>query len=160
MRTVRRGVRLSVIEELRSLEERVVSRLAELRPLVEEYEQLQQVADRLGFDEQKPAARGARRRQRPSPRQRPSVKSSPSARQGRKPKPRRASSRRTDVSTKAVGAERRARILELIEQRPGITVPDLSRELGVDPPPLYRAVRKLQSDAVVRKEGKSLTLMP
>ena len=60
--------------------------------------------------------------------------------------------------TRATGAERRARVLALIEQRPGISVPDISKELGVDPPPLYRVVRKLQSDGVVKKEGRALRL--
>lgn len=116
-----------------------MSRLKELRPLVEEYEQLRQVADRLGVDvnaagEKQPAARK------------------------RRSAPRRTSSRRAPGGTKAVGAERRARVLELIEQRPGITVPDLSRELAVEPPPLYRTVRKLQSEGVIKKDGKSLKL--
>jgi hypothetical protein len=130
---------LSVLDEVRGLEKRVVSRLKELRPLVEEYEQLRQVADRLGVDvnaagEKQPAARK------------------------RRSAPRRTSSRRAPRGTKAVGAERRARVLELIEQRPGITVPDLSRELAVEPPPLYRTVRKLQSEGVIKKDGKSLKL--
>jgi DNA-binding MarR family transcriptional regulator len=49
-------------------------------------------------------------------------------------------------------------VLELIEQRPGITVSEISTELGVDPPPLYRVVRKLQSDGLIDKDGPALRL--
>ena len=39
---------MSVIDELKGLEDRVARRLKELRPLVEEYRELEQVAQRLG----------------------------------------------------------------------------------------------------------------
>jgi DNA-binding Lrp family transcriptional regulator len=49
-------------------------------------------------------------------------------------------------------------MVELIAERPGITVSELSSELGVAPPPLYRVVRKLLADSIVIKEGTSLRL--
>jgi hypothetical protein len=39
---------MPVLEELRRVEQQVLARLRELRPLVGEYEQLRQVAERLG----------------------------------------------------------------------------------------------------------------
>ena len=66
--------------------------------------------------------------------------------------------RRQPGGTQRAGAERRERMLALIRERPGITVPELSDALDVDAPSLYRVVRKLQSDGIVAKDGKSLRL--
>jgi DNA invertase Pin-like site-specific DNA recombinase len=130
---------VSVLNEVRALEQRVVRRLGELRPLIEEYNELKRVAERLGVDVDaaKPAPKP--RKRTPTRRRRPAK-----------------TSRRSAGGTRAVGAERRARVIELVEGRPGITVTEISRELGVEPPPVYRVVRKLQADGVVKKEGKGL----
>ena len=66
------------------------------------------------------------------------------------------SSRRRPGGTRSTGAKRRARILELVRERSGITVLDVSKDIGVDPPPIYRVVRKLQAEGLVKKEGTSL----
>jgi len=137
---------MSVLEDLHALEERVAARLRELRPLVEEYAELQRTAERLKIDVDaapRSAPSGGRAAAAPK-RTRPA---------GRR---RRASQRTAKGGTRAKGAERRARMLSLIEERPGITVRELSRELGVDAPPLYRVVRKLQAEGVVKKEGQAL----
>ena len=39
---------MSVIDDLKGLEDRVAQRMTELRPLVDEYRELEQVAERLG----------------------------------------------------------------------------------------------------------------
>jgi hypothetical protein len=58
---------VSVIDELRGLEERVAKRMQELRPLVDEYNELEQYAQRLGVsprdgaDTSAPARRSTRR---------------------------------------------------------------------------------------------------
>ena len=143
---------MSVLNDVRELEQRVASRLRELQPLIEEYEELRRVAERLGIDVE---AAGRARARTTSAKARPkrAAKRRPTA---RKPAP--SSARRRPGGTRAAGAERRSRVLELIERRPGITVPEISRELGVDPPPLYRVVRKLVAEGTVKKEGKSLQL--
>jgi hypothetical protein len=138
-----RTLSVSVLDDLRGLEERVVTRLNELRPLVEEYQELQRVDVTA---EPKPASARSRRTRPPQRRRAARSKSG-------------ANSRRRPGGTRATGAERRARILELIGQNPGIIVPDIARDLGVDPPPLYRVVRKLQEEGVIVKEGKSLRLV-
>jgi DNA-binding MarR family transcriptional regulator len=61
--------------------------------------------------------------------------------------------------TQGVGAERRERVLTLIGERPGITVSELSEEIGVDAPSLYRVVRRLLQDQAVRKDGRGLWLV-
>lgn len=139
---------LSVLDDLHGFEQRVVARMEELRPLVAEYEELQKVAARMGID-----AAAAQRAETPARRR---TRSAPATRK-RSAKPS-ASSRQRPGGTKATGAERRARILELIGERPGITVSELSQDIGVAPPPLYRVVRKLQAEGVVKKEGTALRL--
>lgn len=164
---------LTVLEELRAVEERIVARLTELRPAVEEYEELQRVAERLGIDvsaqRQLPSAEPAARAEEPAV-TKPAPARKPAARAKRAPSgtrkraaPKRASKARAKAAakpggTRAKGAERRDQVVALIRERPGITVPDISQQLGLEPPPVYRVIRKLQSAGVVVKEGKSLRL--
>ena len=53
---------MSVIEELNGLEHRVARRMKELRPLVNEYRELEQVAQRLGLSAAAPSADNERTR--------------------------------------------------------------------------------------------------
>jgi predicted HTH transcriptional regulator len=139
---------VSVLEDLRNVEERVAARLQELQPLVEEYEELRRIADRLGLDvntaQPKPTKPAKTRRV--------------AAKRAGATSTRRRSTRRRAGGTQATGQERRERVLEMIKERPGITVPDISATMGVDAPSLYRVVRKLVADGTVKKEGKQLTL--
>jgi hypothetical protein len=154
-----KGRSLSVLNDLRGLEQRVLARLAELRPLIEEYEELQRVAERLGVD---PSAAPSRSSRPPAKSTRASRRAKPTRRRPAKRAPRRqagSSSRRRPGGTRATGAERRARVLSLIKQQPGISVPEIAKDIGVEPPPLYRVVRKLQEEGVIVKEGKSLRLV-
>src|SRR5690242_14575203 len=41
---------VSVLDDVRGLEQRVIARLRELRPLIEEYEELNRIAGQLGLD--------------------------------------------------------------------------------------------------------------
>ena len=147
----------SVMEELRSLERHIVSRMEELRPLVAEYQELEQIAQRLGLDTST-AAEPAAKPTPPKPRAKAqAAKRKPAARRP-KPGPKAAPRATERVGTRAIGAQRREHVLTLIGERPGITVPDISGELGVDAPPLYRVVRKLQSEGLITKQGKELRL--
>jgi ribosomal protein S25 len=139
---------VSVFDELRAMEQRFAQRAAELAPLVEEYNELVRVAEKLGFELESPGAKKpAKRAARKPAKKRPQAKRAASG-----------DSRRRPGGTRALGEQRRARVLELIGGQPGITVPDISRRLGVDAPPVYRIIRKLQAEGVVDKEGKSLRL--
>jgi hypothetical protein len=169
----RKDISLSVLEELRAVEERIVARLGELRPAVEEYEELQRVAERLGIDAEAVTRRssgGQAERAEPSvkkaappARRKPAGAARPAARARRRATPARAARKRDTATgqpggTRAKGAERREQVVALIRERPGITVPDLSQELGLEPPPVYRVIRKLQATGVVVKEGRNLRL--
>jgi DNA-binding MarR family transcriptional regulator len=43
-----------------------------------------------------------------------------------------------------------------VRARPGITVRDAGKELGVDPTRLYRVVSRLEARGELRKNGRSL----
>lgn len=130
---------MSVLEELREYERRVIERLNELKPLVDEYHQLEQLAERLGLD--RDATAKPRRQSRPVKRSRTTTAlpgSSRGAKPGRKP-------------------HRRDQVLQLINERPGITVPDLGKAIGVDPTGLYRVVRQLEKEGLVTKSGMEVS---
>jgi hypothetical protein len=176
-----------VLDDLRVVEERIAARLAELEPLVQEYNELQQIAERLGIYRERalaeaaaiaatpqtaaapapapaPAPKAAAPKPKPVAKAKAKAKPKAAAKPKAKAAPRRraakgAAVRRQPGGTQKAGAERRERMLELIRERPGITVPELSVALETDAPSLYRVVRKLLSDGTVAKDGKSLRLV-
>lgn len=130
---------MSVIDELKGLEDRVAQRMAELRPLVDEYQQLEQVAERLGLS---PAPKAA-----PPPRRR-STAPRPRARTA-------AAGGRPSARARSNGG-RRDQLMEVVKAQPGITVREVGTRLGVDPTSLYRIVHKLEQDGALRKNGREL----
>jgi MarR family protein len=147
------GGRMSVEEELRDLERRVAGRLKELRPLVDEYHELERIARRLGLDDGASAGGEA-----------PAKSRGASARRSRGG---RAPGKRSQRHTGPPGAQpspngrrgtRRPQVLDAVHTHPGITVRELGAELGVDPTSLYRYVRALEADGEIKKDG--LTLHP
>ena len=141
---------MSVVDQFREAEQRVAQRLKELEPAVAEYRELEEVAKRLGID---PAASSAPAASQPSGRRRTrgtstsgsrasSAASAPTSRRG---------SRRG-----AASGQRQQQLLELVRNRPGITVREAGTELGVDPTGLYRVVSRLEKSGDVRKNGRQL----
>ncbi|MEA2383059.1 MAG: hypothetical protein QOH72_3030 [Solirubrobacteraceae bacterium] len=130
---------MSVIDELKGLEDRVARRMDELRPLVDEYRELEKVAQRLGVA---PAA-AADGPPRPRPR-----------RARRRPR----ATTDTNGSTSRAGRSngRRDQLLAIVKERPGITVREIGTELGVDPTSLYRIVHRLEQDGALQKRGREL----
>src|SRR5436190_2068034 len=135
---------MAVLDQLKDLERQVAGRLRELEPLVAEYQELQQVAQRLGIERQAaesaPAPAATRRR----------ATRRKSAGTGTA---RRTSRRRRNA---AAPGSRQADVLRLVSERPGITVPELGRELSVDPTGLYQIVRRLEGRGELRKVGPRL----
>lgn len=128
---------MSVIDELKGLEDRVARRMNELRPLVDEYRELEQVAQRLGV--------------------------APAAATDTPARPRRARRRarataRANAGTSRAGRSngRRDELLAMVKARPGITVREVGSELGVDPTSLYRIVHRLEQDGALKKRGREL----
>ena len=127
---------MSVIDELKGLEDRVARRMKELRPLVDEYRELEQVAARLGVSP--PGSADAA----PTP-----ARTRPAARRTR--------------TTPAPGGRsrsngRRDQLLAMVKERPGITVREVGTQLGVDPTSLYRIVHRLEQDGALQKRGREL----
>jgi len=49
---------------------------------------------------------------------------------------------------------RATQALELVQKQPGITIPDLAKEMRIEPNYLYRVMPKLESDGQVRRDGQ------
>ena len=137
---------MSVTDELSQLEEHVKTRMRELKPLVEEYTELEAVAKRLGLPvlEQTSGPRATRGRSRDS--------AGKAAKQRRS----RSGAASAPASRRGSGGQRREQVLATVRERPGITVREVAEQLGVDPTSLYRVVHGLVADGLVRKNGRGL----
>ena len=140
---------MSVIDELKGLEDRVAQRMVELRPLVDEYRELEQVAQRLGVSP--PAATDS-----PAPRRRRAQRRARAGTGSARPASRTAKAARTTSETAPAANGRREQLLEMVKARPGITVREVGAELGVDPTSLYRIVHRLERDGALQKRGREL----
>lgn len=129
---------MSVIDDLKKLEASIVQRYQELQPAIAEVEELRRVAERLGIDLEQPKSTGGTR-----------ANSRPAA----TARPRRAARK---TAGRRRRSQRRDQVLALVTERPGITVPEVAKELKVDPTGLYRVVRQLEADGTVRKSDKQL----
>jgi MarR family len=165
---------VSVLDQFRTAEHEVAKRLRELKPLAAEYHELEQIAQRLGLSldddatpagKRRPASPKARRRARASTTKTRAAVSTRDARgEAATAKasvaPRRARSpRRTSRNGRASSSRtsrRQQDVLHLVHQRPGITVREIAKELGIDATGLYRPVHKLEQDGAIIKRGVSL----
>ena len=102
------------------------ARLKELRPLVEEYQRLEKASAALA---------GVGATERPARRRR---SGGGGGRRGRPP----------GTGKRALQAE------ELVNARPGITIPELAEAMDIQANYLYRVMPTLESEGKVRKEGK------
>ena len=124
---------MSVIEELKGLEQRVAQRMAELRPLVDEYHRLEaaeQALSGVGGASSAAVATPTRRRRRGA-----------GAGTGRRGRPR-------GSGTRAAQAE------QLVKDQPGITIPEIADKLGMKQNYLYRVMPQLASDGKIVKSGR------
>jgi CRP-like cAMP-binding protein len=113
------------------------ARLKELRPLVEEYHRLEAAAAALdGVPSTGRASAPARRGRR-----RASSSSTPASGPRRRGRPRGSGTRSKEA-------------LELVRDRPGITIPEIAEAMGIQQNYLYRVLPALQKDGLVRKEGR------
>jgi DNA invertase Pin-like site-specific DNA recombinase len=131
---------MTFISDLRKQAE---SRLKELEPAVREYEQLQRIVETFRTA-QEPAteqpARSSTRRRRTAKRSSGDAKAP--AKRGTRRTPRRS----------AGGNEER--VLELVHERPGISVADVATSMGIGTTYLYRVLPRLEREGKVRKQGR------
>ncbi len=144
---------MSVLDDLRRAQDQLVARLQELEPLVSEYQELRQEADRLGLATESRAGDQAEAEADATP-----PAAAPAARRAsrrrRAAKPAGRPARRQPGGSR--GPSREEQLLQLIAANPGITVTAAGKELGVDPTGLYRPVRKLVADGRIDKQGAEL----
>jgi hypothetical protein len=119
----------------------IKARLDELKPLVDEYHRLDAALGAL-----EGVGTGSARASSPTParcRRRSAASSSNGAGKGsgRRGRPRGSGTRGKQA-------------LELVRSKPGITIPELATEMGIQQNYLYRVLPGLQKDGMVRKEGR------
>ena len=144
---------MSVLEQFIDAEQRVAKRLKELEPMVAEYRELESIAQRLGIDgvardkaDSATASTRSRRRTRRT--------AATPARDSRK-ETSGATGRRSRAQRRAPGL-REQQLLGLVRARPGITVAEAGKALGVDPTGLYRVVQRFQERDELVKNGRAL----
>jgi hypothetical protein len=120
---------MSVVDDVR---QRITERLKELKPLVDEYHQLEAMIRKLAEGDGARASSG-----RSSTRRR----STPTTGGRRRGRPRGTGTRSSQVLT-------------LVEAKPGITIPEMAKEMGITPNYLYRVLPELAKDGKVKKAGK------
>ena len=160
---------MSVLDQFRTAEEQVAKRLRELKPLVAEYHELEHVAQRLGLsvgDDESAAGQRRSASTNSARRRRRAAKTNAGRRRlsaTEAPMPARQGVGRSDAgATGALAAgldgngrdgssrsRRQQDVLRLVKQRPGITVSEIAKELGVDATGLYRPVHKLEQDGAI-----------
>jgi len=126
---------VSVVDDVRK---QIDKRLAELKPLVDEYHELESVVARLG-DGSSPGT-GTTTRRKPG-------------------RPRGSTTRRRTKGGARRGRRRGsgtrgAQALELVKSRPGITIPELAQEMKIKQNYLYRVMPSLAEDGKVKRDGK------
>ena len=120
---------MSVADDVR---QQITKRLKELKPLVDEYHQLEAMVRNLATRDGASRSPG-RRSTRPR-----STRSTNGRRRGR---PR-------------GSGTRSAQALALVDAKPGITIPEMAKKMGITPNYLYRVLPELAKDGKVKKTGK------
>ena len=119
---------MALVDDVRR---QITERMKELKPLVDEYHHLEAMVHKLG-DGDGAAASGRRSRGR-----RRSTRST--ARRRGRPRG---------------SGTRSAQALALVQAKPGITIPEMGKEMGITPNYLYRVLPELAKDGKVKKNGK------
>lgn len=144
----------------------ITDRMAELKPLIDEYNQLEAAARALagvGGASSSSASTPVRRgpgRPRGSASKKTTTRAT-GARRGRPPKaaaaatassagaaPRRRAGRRKGSGTRA------AQALQFVTGQPGITIPELAAKMGIKQNYLYRVLPGLEQEKKIKKQGR------
>jgi Winged helix-turn-helix DNA-binding len=161
---------VTVLDQFRQAERALAQRMRELRPLADEYRELEQIAQQRGLridDDQTTQVQTepATSRRRRSRARSQAASSAATATKNATPSARPTRQRRATPTARSAkrqpgtgrGGNRREDILRLVSQRPGITVAEIGSELRIDPTGLYRPVRQLQQQGAITKDGTKLT---
>src|SRR3954469_3129508 len=125
----------------------ITARLKELRPLVDEYHRLEAAAAALdGVGDTAPAPSSGSTRGASASRRGRGAGSARSTSGGGGGSGRRGRPRGSGTRSKQA--------LELVRARPGISIPEMAQEMGIQQNYLYRVLPALQKDGMVRKDGR------
>lgn len=105
----------------------LLKRAEELRPMVDEYNEIQNVLAALGDSA-------------PSPRARATASAKPSGNGARRPRPR--------------SGGRKDEVVKLVTSKPGLTIPEMAKQMGIKDNYLYRVTSGLVAEGVLRKDGQ------
>ena len=119
----------------------IQARLKELKPYVEEYELLQAADKALGGIGNGASAPRTAASSTPTRRTRRGSGGSASSGGGRRGRPK-------------GGGTRAAQALDLVKERPGITIPELAEAMGIQQNYLYRVMPGLAEEGKVTKSGR------
>jgi hypothetical protein len=122
---------MSLVDDVRR---QITERLKELKPLVEEYHQLEAMVKKLDGESGGGSSTTTRRRR--------------ASRTTRSTNGRRRRGRPRGSGTRSAEA------LALVQSKPGITIPEMGKEMGITPNYLYRVLPELAKDGKVKKQGK------
>jgi hypothetical protein len=136
-------------------------RLAELKPLVDEFHRLEAAAAALlgvggksstsaaaSVPSAPAAAAPAKRRGPGRPRRNAAASSTPAAASTTAATPRRRAGRRKGSGTRS------AQALKFVQAQPGITIPELAARMGIKQNYLYRVLPSLEQEGKVAKQGR------
>jgi hypothetical protein len=154
---------MSLVDEARTVRERIVTRLGELAPLVREYDELSAVAIEMGLEvpsgEVGPGGPDARGNTAVPEASEPELgagaaRRRPPARTGSASRSQRVSAPEPEANT--ADHQIGKRVLETVRSEPGKTVAQYAGLLGVSASSLYRPVRELTNDGALVKRARQL----
>ena len=126
---------------LEQKKQEIDARLSELRPLVDEFHRLEAAKAALdGVGSTTTTASASPRRRGPGRPRGSSSKNGGSA-TGKRGRPKGTGSRSKEA-------------LKLVTENPGITIPELAEKMSIKQNYLYRVLPGLESDSLVRKDGR------
>ena len=133
----------------------IADRLAELKPLVDEYNRLEAASSALAGVKGSSAAAPARRRGPGRPRG--SAKRTTASVKAAAPKATRKKAGRAAkgrAGRRKGSGTRAAEALSFVQGQPGITIPELAAKMGIKQNYLYRVLPGLEQEKKVAKQGR------
>jgi hypothetical protein len=133
----------------------ITDRLAELKPLVEEYSRLEAAASALaGVGGSTVASAAPATRRRGPGRPRGSVNRASAAAPAAAPAKAKGKATKRRAGRRKGSGTRAAEALSFVQGQPGITIPELAAKMGIKQNYLYRVLPGLEQEAKVEKKGR------
>ena len=137
---------MATVDFIGQIRNEIGARLAQLRPLVDEYQRLGAAAAALASlpptsPRSSAPARSARRTRAPAPANVATVARTRGASHRPRGRPKGSGTRSTEA-------------LAVVKAHPGITIPQIAEQLGIKQDYLYRILPRLAEDGLVVKDGR------